>query len=543
MPEMPETTRTRSTKPTLRTPPFSAPALMAALGAIACTTAAMAAAAPAATAPAAAPAAAPPSAVITIYSSADPAGFDPRQYADQARAGSNPAFIWQVPGFGVVRETRTITVPAPGADGSVSVPFTDVAQFIDPTTVSFKDLSHPDTVVRGQSYQFDLVNSQKLLEKYLNQDIRVSVDEGNSARVYEGTLLSATGGSLVLQAKDGVRILPAGAARVELGALPGGLLTKPTLVWDLATKSGGEHTVQLSYQTGGLTWRADYNLVVNADDTKADLGAWVTILNLCGAGWTNAGLKLVAGDVQRVQPRMPSPRSMMMARGGVAADENLGFEEKSFFEYHLYTLPRSVDLMANSSQQLVLFPTATDVPVEKVLIMNATPDIGGWGAAMTDRAFGSGEPVKIQVFFRIVNSKENRLGMPLPAGKVRAYKADSDGSLEFIGEDVIKHTPRDEKLMIKVGEAFDVVGERTVVDFTVDSGRRTMTESVKLQVRNRKEAPAKVVIRENLYRWTNWTLLKQSQDFTKVNANTIEFTVELAAGATKDVTYTVQYTW
>ncbi len=492
----------------------------------------------------ASPAAAPPSTVVTVYSSADPAGFDPRQFADMARAGGNPNFAWQVPGFGVVRDTRTISVPAPGANGTVMVPFTDVAQFIDPTTVSFKDLSHPDTVVRGQSYQFDLVNSQKLLEKYLGQAIRVSVDEGNSARVYEGTLLSATGGTIVLQAKEGVRILPAGSSRVELGSLPGGLLTRPTLMWDLATPAGGDHTVQLSYQTAGLTWRADYNLIVNPDDTKADLGAWVTILNLSGAGWNDAGLKLVAGDVQRIQPPRGHPMAPMSRMAGSAGKmEDLAFEEKSFFEYHLYTLPRTVDLVANSSQQLVLFPTATDVPVEKVLIMNATPDFGGWGAAMTDQAYGSGEPVKIQVFFRVVNSKENRLGMPLPAGKVRAYKADSDGSLEFIGEDVIKHTARDEKLMIKVGDAFDVVGERTVTDFAVDHARRTMTESVKVQVRNRKDAPTKVVVREHLYRWTNWSITKQSQDFAKVNANTVEFTVELAPNQVKDVTYTVQYTW
>lgn len=490
-------------------------------------------------------AAAPPTTVITIYSSADSAGFDPRQFADMARAGGNPNFAWQVPGFGVIRDTRTISVPVPGPNGTSTVPFTDVAQFIDPTTVSFKDLSHPDTVVRSQSYQFDLVNSQRLLEKYLGQSIRVSVDEGTAARVFEGTLLSANAGSIVLQAKDGVRILPAGSARVELGSLPGGLLTKPTLLWDLGVSTGGDHTVQLAYQTAGLTWRADYNLIVSPDDMKADLGAWVTILNLSGAGWTNAGLKLVAGDVQRVQSQ-PRHAPMSMARsGGIAGKmmEDAGFEEKSFFEYHLYTLPRPVDVVSNSSQQLVLFPTATDVPIEKVLIMNATPEFGGWGAAMTDRAFGSGDPVKVQVFFRLVNSKENRLGMPLPAGKVRVYKSDSDGSLEFIGEDVIKHTPRDEKIMIKVGDAFDVVGERTVTDFAVDTNRRTMTESVKLQVRNRKDAPTKVVVRENLYRWTNWSIQKQSQDFVKMNANTVEFTVELGANQTKDVTYTVQYSW
>jgi len=481
-------------------------------------------------------------AVLTIYSSADPAGFDPRQFADAARMGGNPNFAWQVPGFGVVRETRRLTIPAPGPNGGSTVLFTDVAQFIDPTTVSFRDLSNPDTVVRGQTFQFDLVNSQKLLERYLSRPIRVSVNEGQQPKLFEGTLLSATGGSLVLQTMDGVRILPAGDARIELGDLPGGLLTQPTLVWDLATSSPGEHLVQLSYQTAGLTWRADYNLTVNADDTKADVSAWVTLLNLAGASWKNAGLKLVAGDVQRVEPRGGRGRPMAAMSRGMEMDEG-GFEEKSFFEYHLYTLPRRVDIDSSSSQQLVLFPSVLDVPVEKVLIMHGTPDFGGWGAPMTDGAFGAGEPVKIQVFFRIINSREHKMGMPLPAGKVRVYKADSDGSLEFVGEDLIKHTPRDEKIMVKVGNAFDVVGERTVVDFGVDSNRKQMNETINLQVRNRKDVPSKVVIRENLYRWTNWTIVKQSMDFTKVNANTIEFAVTLAPNETKDVTYTVQYSW
>ncbi|MBX3354320.1 MAG: DUF4139 domain-containing protein [Phycisphaeraceae bacterium] len=484
-----------------------------------------------------------PSAVLTVYSSADPGSFDPRQFADMARAGGNVNFAWQVPGFGVVRETRRITIPPPGPNGGSTVLFTDVAQFIDPTTVSFRDLSHPDTVVRSQSYQFDLVNSQKLLERYLSQPIRVTIDDGQQPRTFAGTLLSATGGSIVLQSAEGVQILPAGSARIELSELPGGLLTRPTLVWDLLTRTPGEHEVQLSYQTAGLTWRADYNLTISPDETKADLSAWVTLLNMAGGSWKDAGLKLVAGEVQRIQPRQAMPRSMMM-RGAAAAEAmDLGFEEKSFFEYHLYTLPRRVDIDANSSQQLVLFPAVADVPVEKVLIMHGTPEFGGWGAPMTDRGFGSGQPVQIQVFFRLVNSRENRMGMPLPAGKVRAYKADSDGSLEFIGEDLIKHTPRDEKLMIKLGNAFDVVGERTVTDFTVDNNRRQMSETIKLEVRNRKDAPSTVTIRENLYRWTNWSITRQSQDFTKVNANTIEFTVNLAANETKEVTYTVQYTW
>lgn len=482
-------------------------------------------------------------ATLTVYSSADPGSFDPRQFADMARAGGNQNFAWQVPGFGVVRETRKLTIPAPGPNGGSTVLFTDVAQFIDPTTVSFRDLSNPDTIVRGQSYQFDLVNAQKLMERFLDRPIRVTVTEGQQTRDHEGTLLSATGGSIVLKTGNGVEVVPAADARVGLGELPGGLLTKPTLVWDLVTSSPGEHTVQLSYQTAGITWRADYNLTVNADDNKADLSAWVTLLNLAGGSWTDAGLKLVAGDVQRIQP--PHARGMPMGAMAMRTEaaQDAGFEERSFFEYHLYTLPRRVDIAANSSQQLVLFPSVLDVPVEKVLIMHATPEFGGWGAPMIDRGFGSGQPVQIQVFFRLVNARDNKLGMPLPAGKVRVYKADKDESLEFIGEDLIKHTPRDEKVMVKVGNSFDVVGERTVTDFTVDNNRKQMTETVRLQVRNRKDTPSTVVIRENLYRWTNWSIVKQSQEFAKVNANTIEYTVTLAANETKDVTYTVQYSW
>ena len=490
--------------------------------------------------------AAPPSSILTIYSSADPAGFDPRQFVDQARAGGAAAFASQVPGFGVVRESRSLTLEpaAGGAAGRYLARFTDVAQFMDPTTVSFQDRTAAQTSVLSQSFQFDLVNPESLMQRYLDKPVRVVVSEGAQARSVEGTLLSATGGQLILQAKEGVRIIPAADARVEMGELPGGLLTRPTLVWELASPSGGAHDVSLSYQTAGLTWRADYNLILNGDDTKATINAWVTLLNLSGAGWKDAGLKLVAGDVHRVEPPAvlrKAGRPMSGFRGGAVAD--LGFEEKSFFEYHLYTLPRRTDILENSSQQLVLFPTATEVPVEKLLIVNATPELGRLGEPISDRGVGAGEQVKVQVFVRFLNTRDNHMGMPLPAGKVRVSKADDDGSLEFIGEDVISHTPRDEKVTIKVGNAFDVVAERTQVDFKVDTGRREMTEIIKVQVRNRKEAPAKVVVREHLYRWIGWEITAKDHDFNKVNASTIEFPISLDAGATETITYTVRYRW
>ncbi|MFO0895638.1 MAG: DUF4139 domain-containing protein [Phycisphaerales bacterium] len=481
-----------------------------------------------------------PGTTLTIYSSADPAGFDPRQFVDQARAGGGAAFASQVPGFGVVRDVRMLEVKEMDG-GRLQALMTDVAQFMDPTTVSFTDLTDPATQVRNQAFQFDLVSPEKLLEKYLGRPITVSVTEGMQPRSVSGTLLSATGGRLVLQGASGVQIVPAHAARVELANLPAGLLTRPTLVWDLTDTKTGPHLVQLAYQTAGLTWRADYNLVVNADDTSADLGAWVTILNLSGAGWKDAGLKLVAGDVNKVQPPERTDLLMLGVEAGTAGP-NGGFQEKTFFEYHLYTLPRRTDVLANSSQQLVLFPTATQVPVTKLMVMQGGPEYGGWGP-QTDRAWGAGEKVNVQVFFRFTNSRASRLGVPLPAGKVRLYKADSDGSLEFIGEDVIGHTAREEKVLVKAGNAFDVVGERTQVDFSLDTGRKEMTESIRVEVRNRKDAPATVVVRERLARWSGWEITARSQDFRKINASTIEFDVPLAANETKSVTYTVKYRW
>ncbi|MFQ5412496.1 MAG: DUF4139 domain-containing protein, partial [Phycisphaerae bacterium] len=264
---------------------------------------------------------------VTVYSSADPAGFDPQQFIAQQRRGNDPSYAWQVPGFGVIKEVRDVKLDA----GRNELRFTDVAQFIDPTTVSFTDLSDPDgTAVHEQNFQFDLVSPQKLLQRYIDREIRVDS--------VTGKLLSANQGKLVLQTPEGLRIVKQDG-QIELGDLPGGLITRPTLVWKVEAGKAGDHTIRTTYQTGGITWRSDYNLVLNQADTRADLGAWVTLMNLSGAAYENARLKLIAGDVQRIQPR-PLRRIYAGQRSaGMASAEKLGFEEKAFFEYHLYTLP------------------------------------------------------------------------------------------------------------------------------------------------------------------------------------------------------------
>ena len=305
---------------------------------------------------------------LTVYSSADPAGFNPQQFVSQQRAGRNPNFAWQVPGFGVVKEIREMVLEK----GTNTLRFTDVAQFIDPTTVSFTDLTDRDgTSVLEQSFEFDLVSPSKLLEKYLGQDIAVIVSRGQDSERISGKLLSFNEGQLVLDTPKGVRIARS-SNELELGDLPEGLITKPTLRWLVKAGKAGTHEVRTTYQTGGMTWRADYNLVVNQEDTEADLGAWVSLMNLSGASFPKAKLKLIAGDVQRVTPRgrQVAYRRQVTA---MAVSEDAAFQEKSFFEYHLYTLPRRTDILDNSTQQLVLFPTARGIGIEKVLLYYGLP--------------------------------------------------------------------------------------------------------------------------------------------------------------------------
>lgn len=481
----------------------------------------------------------PPQTSVTVYSSADPAGFDPQQFIAQQRLGQDPMFAWGVPGFGVVKTERTLLLN-PGRN---EVNIVDIAQFIDPTTVGFLDLTDPTTAVLEQGFRFDLVSPAKLLERYLDSEIVVVREGPQRIEEIRGTLLSASGGQLVLQVADGVRIVPIDGSQVALPSLPGGLLTKPALVWSLRAATGGEHRVRVSYQTGGMTWRSDYNLVLGADETTADLNAWVSLMNLSGIGFEEVRLKLVAGDVQRVRPRPPAP---IYGRGAVMAmaDAEMGFEQQSFFEYHLYTLPRPATLPANSTQQLALFPPVSGIAVEKELVYAPTTAYGDFGRPMIEADLVPGDARKVSVFLAFQNAADNRLGMPLPAGKVRVSKQDpADGTLEFIGEDLIGHTPRSETIRLRLGDSFDVVGERKVVDFSVDTARRFMSETIEIELRNRKAVPQKVVVRERLYRWRNAKVVEAAPPQRRISANDLEWTLEIPAEGVGTVRYRVEYTW
>ncbi len=487
-----------------------------------------------------------PGVSLTVYSSADPAGFDPQQFVAQQRQGYNPNFAWQIPGYGIVREDRLVDLTA----GASELKFTDVAEFIDPTTVSFVDLTSPlGTQVLEQAFRFDLASADKILERYIDKTIAFeTTKDGVSVAKIEGKVLSVNQGTVVLQMADGsLRYLGTRDAGLRLPALPDGLLTKPTLVWKLSAEKGGSHLARTTYKTAGLTWRADYNIVLNADSTKADVGAWVTLLNMSGASYRNAKLKLIAGDVQTIQRNNRYRDGGMERRKSLAAEGSGGFQEKSFFEYHMYTLPRPTDVLEASTQQLALFPTAHDAGVEKVMVYHGLPESASWGAfaqPRTDRDIRSSANPKVDVYVRFKNEKSNQLGMPLPKGKVRVFqKDDADGSLEFVGEDLIDHTPKDETVLIKVGQAFDVVGDRTQTNFTIDTARDTMTDSYKIVIRNHKATPVRVLVKETLFRWTNWEVLAPSDPFVKLDARSIHFDVTIPPDGTKEITYSVRYTW
>jgi hypothetical protein len=475
---------------------------------------------------------------LTIYSTAQPGAVSPEQYRNGGRGRV-------VPGYAVVRHERTLALDR----GRNTVRFSDVAAQIDPTTVSFESLTDPKgTSVVEQNFQFDLVNQEKLLQKYIDRAITVDQIRGSGVESFSGTLLSTTG-ALVLRREDGgIQTLPHNAG-VKLPELPGGLITRPTLVWDIAANRAGTHKSRVSYQTTGITWWADYNVSyaedANANLCRLDIGAWVSILNQSGASYAEAKLKLIAGDVQRAQPAGRVQRAPMAARAMIQESAAKGFEEKAFFEYHLYTLGRATTLSDNSTKQLELFPAARGVPCEKTLVYyGLAPGFGFGGNPITDRNYGTQSNKKVDVYLGFKNSQPNNMGMPLPAGRIRVSKFDAaDDTLEFIGEDTIDHTPKNEKVLIKLGSAFDVVGERQQVNFAIDTGRKTMSEEIEVKLRNQKKQAVTVIIKENLYRWSNWQITHKTQDFHKLDARTIHFPVKIAAGAEATVRYTVQYTW
>ncbi|MER3413476.1 MAG: hypothetical protein C4341_04420 [Armatimonadota bacterium] len=451
--------------------------------------------------------------------------------------------------FGLVKEVRSINVQ----QGRQELRIEDVAAWIDPTSVTIRPLTGGPIEVLEQNYQYDLLSPESILAKSIGKRIRLRqlLDSGQMITT-EGVLLSAPGrvvntgdgamqtySGLVLHTDDGRFILnPTGI--VEVLELPEGLISKPTLMWDILAPTGGARTVELAYLTENITWSADYVLTLNPDDTMADLNGWVTINNQSGATYNNATLKLVAGDVRRIQPSR-----QFLGRGGAGmpktAQADLGFAEETLFEYHLYTLGRPATVRNRETKQISLL-SAQGAKVTKRLTVEGQQSVwAGYGRSYRPAEGYATDPnVKVNIVVEVTNSDQNRLGMPLPKGKVRVYKRDSSGQVQMLGEDQIDHTPREEKIRLYIGDAFDIVAERKRTSFRRIASN-VVEETFEITVRNRKKVAETVEVIE--HGWGDWEVTSESQPSEKMDSNTFRYVLRLQPDEQKVVRYTIRTTW
>jgi len=427
--------------------------------------------------------------------------------------------------IGLVKDTRLIDLK-PGVH---ELKFMDVAGKIDPTTVHIKSIINGSSLnVLEQNYEYDLLSPQKLLEKFVGQKIQLAWinPETKKEEIVEAILLSTQGGN-IFQIGDKIHIGHHG--RILLSKIPENLIPQPTLVWMLENRFSRPQKLQASYLTSGINWKADYVAVLNKLDTLTDLTGWVTIDNRSGATYQNALLKLVAGDIHRVQGevRMDYARPMAAAKEAVSPQ----FKEESFFEYHLYTLDRRTTVKDNQTKQMTLLD-ANQVPLKKLFIFTGSPQYYYYQMNQ-----GTNKQ-KVGVFLELENSKKNNLGMPLPKGTIRVYKEDRDGSLQFVGEDRIDHTPKDEKFKIKIGEAFDVVGERVQTDYK-RLAPNLFEVAFEVSLRNHKKEDIKVLVEEPIP--GDWEMLSNTHSFEKLSAHLIRFDVPVAKDKEVKVKYRIRF--
>lgn len=434
--------------------------------------------------------------------------------------------------FGLVKDKRLLDF----TQGTNDIRFTDVASAIEPTSVHFKSLSNPSgCTIQEQNYEYDLVSADKLLSKYIDKKIKIVTKDD---KVYEGTLMSYDAEQVVLSANNSLSMVcrKDNIRDVSFPELPEGLITKPTLMWQIFNDKGGRQLTEVSYLTNNINWNADYVVVIDKDDKNIDLSGWVTIDNQSGATYKDAGLKLIAGEVHRA----PDEELRRDKRVYAAQMETAGapqFEEKAFFEYHMYTLQRNATVKENQTKQIALL-SANNVPAKKLFIFDPVDYFGWYWYRYED---GQPKQQKVKVKIELVNSKQNNLGMPLPKGKIKVYKQDADASLQFIGEDRIDHTPKDEKIKLYLGDAFDVVAERKKINYR--QGDHWAEETFEISLRNHKESDIEVNVIERMWRYSNWKITVKSHEFNKKDAQTVEFKVPVAKDGETKISYTVKYWW
>ena len=470
--------------------------------------------------------------------------------------------------FAVVRQDLPLDLKS----GENQVNVNDITMHLEPDSVILRDPTGKHAVqVLEQNYRADPVSEPLLLSLYEGKTLDFEVATPQGMQIVKGKVIRSGYAphdyfAMNRYGQGYYQAQMAGASEqpvIEVNgqlrfSLPGtpvfpsltdDTILKPRLEWVLATDKAGSFPAEFSYITGGMSWQADYNIVAPEKGDLVDIVGWVTMDNQTGKTFENARIKLMAGDVNKIQPGMNGRviSQMVMVNGG-AEVAGPPVTEKAFDEYHLYTLERTTTLRDRETKQ-VEFIHATGVATRQLYIydgvkLDANRYNGwNWDNIRNDHSYGTESNPKIWVMREFVNSQANRLGMPLPKGRLRFYRRNDDRQIEFTGENVIDHTPRDETVRIYTGNAFDMTGERRRTNYIVETGKSTATESFEIKIRNHKKEPVNVRVVEHLYRGLTWDIASSSADYKKTDAHTIEFPVTIAPDGEKTIAYTAHYTW
>jgi hypothetical protein len=426
----------------------------------------------------------------------------------------------------LVRDVRAIDI----ARGTAELHFMDIAATVNPSTVHFRSLSEPSRVgVVEQNYEYDLLEPDKLLRKYVGRTVTLVRRQADGREVEIPAQLISYNNAPVWKI-NGEIVTGLGADHIRFPELPGNLYSRPTLIWTLDNTGAVRHRVEASYLAGQLAWNADYVLTVGRDDKAGDLDGWVTVRNGSGTSFKNASLQFVAGDLNRVRQVLNKTMDSVMPAGMAER----AMQQESFSDYHLYTLGRKTTVNNNETKQVSML-NATAFPVQKRYVVE--------GQQFYYRnAQHPGSPLKdvVQVYYQLKNETKSGLGQPMPAGTVRVYQADSRGGLQFVGEDRIDHTPKDETINLKIGNAFDVVCERKQTDFQRISNNVYEFE-YEVTLRNHKATAVSVEVNEPI--GGSWRMLQASHQWTKTDAWAAQFKVPVAADGTAVVKYRVRVTY
>jgi hypothetical protein len=454
--------------------------------------------------------------------------------------------------FGVVRDTVPLELQA----GITNQSYSGVTSQLEPESVILRDPSGQVALsVVEQSYRGDPIDQTRLLQMFEGKTINFLKLVDGKERIVSGKIIRAP--SLALSTNQyGNQQQKMLQAIVEVDGelmtqLPGTPLfpslgddsiLEPTLSWKLYSENAASLEAQLSYLTNGMSWKSDYNLVLPEQGDEVTLTGWVSIENNTGTRFEDASIKLIAGDVNKVQTAPQTRGSVMemaMAKSWADAPQ---VESKKFDEFHMYSLPLPTTLRDGETKQ-VEFVRAEKVKTDKLYIYDGSGGIRYYGSLNTNQSYGQNKQPDVAIYREFKNTESNGLGVALPAGKARFYRLDSDGQLEFTGENTIDHTPKNETIRLDLGNAFDLVGERTRTDFYKHTSRNMMRETFEIEIRNRSEEAVTVQVVEHLFRWSNWKITKSSEPFEKMDAQTIQFPLTVAPDASQTVSYTVEYNW